>query len=100
MTNAKDLISAICESHDGPPEDLPVYIGVEYQNVLGLRKKLQVLSNRRAIAARELQEALAEINQEVRELRQSCPHWVTTFYPDASGNNDSSTECNTCGAEL
>lgn len=32
--------------------------------------------------------------------RHDCPHAVTTYEPDASGNNDSSTECDVCGMTL
>jgi hypothetical protein len=36
----------------------------------------------------------------IRGHRNSCQHELTTYYPDPSGNNDSYTECNICGAEL
>lgn len=32
--------------------------------------------------------------------RADCPHTITTYYPDASGNSDSSTECDVCGITM
>lgn len=39
-------------------------------------------------------------NKRIRELRKICPHITHTFYPDASGNNDSDYVCNDCGKDL
>lgn len=33
----------------------------------------------------------------IREVRTLCDHSDKTYHPDASGNNDSHYECNTCG---
>jgi len=35
---------------------------------------------------------------EMRALQKTCDHPLTQFYPDASGGNDSETECKVCGA--
>ena len=40
------------------------------------------------------------LRQELREAQKKCTHKHTTYYPDASGNNDSWTECDECGAEV
>lgn len=36
----------------------------------------------------------------IEEIRKECGHWVTTFHPDPSGNNDSYHECSLCGKYL
>ena len=33
-------------------------------------------------------------------ISENCPHVETTYYPDASGGNDSETCCDWCGATL
>lgn len=37
---------------------------------------------------------------DVRALQSACSHLRTTYHPDASGNNDSWTECLECGAPV
>lgn len=32
--------------------------------------------------------------------RKLCQHWKTTYHTGASGNNDSYTDCDICGAEI
>lgn len=36
----------------------------------------------------------------LREAQKQCKHEKTTYHPDPSGNNDSYTECDYCGAEI
>ena len=45
-------------------------------------------------------DTLKELDDQLAEVRQKCPHLETEYYPDASGNNDSWTECKWCGTEL
>lgn len=44
-------------------------------------------------------EAIESIKR-VNILKLRCPHYETTYYADASGNNDSSDTCDLCGLEL
>ena len=37
---------------------------------------------------------------ELREAQKICLHEHSTYFPDASGNNDSWTECDECGKTL
>lgn len=39
------------------------------------------------------------INSRIADIQKKCPHPKTTYYPDASGNNDSCYVCNVCGLE-
>jgi hypothetical protein len=41
-----------------------------------------------------------ELRKILRKSQLECKHEHTTYYPDASGNNDSWDECNFCGAML
>ncbi|HNV97497.1 MAG TPA: hypothetical protein PKL13_04330 [bacterium] len=36
----------------------------------------------------------------LKEAQNNCSHPSTTSFPDPSGNQDSSTECDICGKEL
>ena len=42
---------------------------------------------------------MKRLNAEYAKKQADCPHWLTKYYPDASGNNDSWTECEMCGME-
>lgn len=66
----------------------------------------QTLASRRAIT-KELEKLEVEYESKVdaaksaiAALAKKCPHPFTKYYPDASGNNDSTTECLTCGKNL
>ena len=48
----------------------------------------------------EFQGRLKLVFTEQSKLKKECPHPVTQYYPDASGNNDSTTTCLCCGADL
>lgn len=43
---------------------------------------------------------LKKLKEAVFNARKICPHPVTKYYPDASGNNDSTTVCLCCGADI
>jgi hypothetical protein len=43
---------------------------------------------------------MKKLNEARRIVQLECPHYLTTYYPDPSGNNDSSTQCDICGKEL
>lgn len=46
------------------------------------------------------EKVVAVLETEKTAIRLSCKHHVTKCYPDASGNNDSWTECLVCGRPL
>ena len=41
---------------------------------------------------------LARIDLELKSIQGSCPHPLTDFIPDPSGNNDSDDVCQICDA--
>lgn len=43
-----------------------------------------------------LEAKLSNIDMEIRSLQKKCPHPITEWEPDASGNNDDTTECLCC----
>jgi len=45
----------------------------------------------------EFREKMLDIDKRLTDIRNKCPHPLTKYYPDASGNNDSTTECLICG---
>lgn len=65
-----------------------------------IRQKRGELEMRKQIASNKYDQEMSDVQKELAELRQSCRHPCSTYYPDASGNNDSSTICRLCGKEL
>lgn len=45
-------------------------------------------------------EQKTELRKKIVALQEQCPHPKSTYYPDASGNNDSWSECELCGKEV
>lgn len=65
-------------------------IGTALYNIEYSRKEIE----------KQYQNNIKEVENNVRRIQHMCKHELTEYYPDASGNNDSSTECLICGKEL
>jgi len=71
-----------------------------------LAKAEKILSERRSIKRihDEMEEKVAKYKAQIRKMESemyfNCSHMATTYYPDASGNNDSETICDLCELEI
>lgn len=68
--------------------------------VARIRKRKIDLEGLVIVAEQNVDTIRKRVRTELKDLQDQCPHINTKYYPDASGNNDSSTECQDCGAEL
>jgi len=41
-----------------------------------------------------------DAEENLRLVQKQCKHWLITYYPDSSGNNDSSHVCDICDATV
>jgi len=41
-----------------------------------------------------------QIQERIKGIQRECQHYETTYYPDASGNNDSCYCCAACKSEM
>ena len=82
------------------PISLEEYLADAYNNIQRRRNKWLSIQTLYRELEDEHKEEKEKINQQLRELKQECKHEVTKYYPDASGNNDSSTVCQICDKEL
>ena len=65
-----------------------------YLDIIKARKALlKEIDDLRTYSAKAIQTK----EEEMRALQKTCNHPLTVFHPDASGNNDSETECKVCG---
>jgi hypothetical protein len=72
----------------------------QYHEAVELKKRIQEIRaqiNRIRLQAEEQIEAAEE---GIENLQKMCKHQDTTYQPDPSGNNDSTTKCNICGKYL
>lgn len=61
-------------------------------------KEIIELEKESAIAHHVYYNTMKDIWNRVARVQEQCKHVHTTYTPDASGNNDSSTDCDDCGA--
>lgn len=78
--------------------------GKERTERLGCCEKIasQIARVQRAIQIAEEEHAatMKKFDGEIEAIRVGCRHEFTKYFPDASGNNDSFSECQVCGAEV
>lgn len=62
----------------------------------------QLIDIERAITTEQVRhsEVMRRLNESRSEVQKRCAHVITKRHPDASGNNDSWTECEICGVVL
>ena len=90
-----EVIEQMCKSYKGNNLDnalkdaLAVHIDVK-SRVESIRLRLTRLEED---FKRKKQECIDQLNKE----QARCKHYDNEYFPDASGNNDSESYCNTCG---
>lgn len=95
-------------------DNMPIYQGAAHRcsfeelvaHVRGHLNELQQSCNRLTDIHKSIQAADKEYEKrqsgfksQIRALRSECPHFSTTYYPGASGN-EGYIECNICGAKI
>lgn len=62
----------------------------------------QIVDIERRIEAEKIRhsEVMRRLDESRSEVQKRCTHVITKRHPDASGNNDSWTECEICGVVL
>lgn len=65
-----------------------------------IRKEIKTLKANRAQATADYKNDMEVYETKFKEIQARCPHINTKYTPDASGNNDSSTDCEDCGKYL
>jgi len=71
--------------------------GIEYYQSIHVSR--EAVSRKIAEEKKRHDKAMAVLNATLAGIRSRCPHPDVTYYPDASGNNDSFEVCELCGAE-
>jgi hypothetical protein len=65
-----------------------------------IKEQMKKIYQDKATLKRFYDRGIEELNKRERLLMKECTHPTWTYYPDPSGNNDSSYTCNDCGKDL
>lgn len=94
------VVSPVNPGANDPRKLQAQYIADRLNECERIVKDLWRIENKRNELIVEYNDAFKALGVEVKEVREKCPHYVTTYYPDPSGNNDSETTCDICGKEM
>lgn len=102
MLNQKELEIVIQQvfSKLKPEEDHSKVLAEVLSLITEIQQKKWSIQKRSQEADDRHDKELADLRKEEIKNQQRCSHYLTKYYPDASGGNDSSTECLICGKEL
>ena len=88
------------EADASTDQTLAEYIAERYEEVRDTQWQMNKFGQEEQEVEGEYKQKLAAIAAARSRVRESCTHPLTTYHPDASGNNDSHTECDICGVEV
>jgi len=101
MTDNKEVIKRLIEEYNihninKLEETLAEHIANQQKAIQRTEFSVSSIEKRKIKEKERHRLAMKELDQELRKVQEECRHLSTTYYPDASGNNDSHVECNHC----
>lgn len=87
----ESLIKAAMEKYKTPKE-----MAVAINSVLSVEKEASSIRNEMNRVEGEYKKQMDALNKKLAVVKSSCPHLVTSYHPDPSGNSDSYHECEHC----
>lgn len=91
----KETIARLVKEYSG--DDLASYLSQAIDDDKGLRIEASGLKKMELEEKNRHDAELKRLRGKWVALAGRCPHHEATYYPDASGNNDSETICDVCG---
>ena len=76
------------------------YLMSKLDNIKSITTQINTQKRELDSAEKIYKTILTNFNLKIRDVQQTCPHILTTYYPDASGGNSSETICDICGKSL
>jgi len=92
-----ETIKKLVDEFKGEQSELGDYIANAIETDKTLHQELRSITRDEQDEEERHKKAVGEINARRVDLQKQCPHLETTYYPDASGNNDSEHICDLCG---
>lgn len=94
----KDTLKMLSQIYKG--DDLVGFLRDVDNEAEATKAKIRQLDQETEEEKQRHKEAMRAIGQKYADVSASCNHYQTTYYPDPSGNNDSSITCDICGKEV
>jgi hypothetical protein len=79
-----------------PPDQLAIRAFQELELAEKVYKKIRHLEQEKRNLLTQYEAGIKAINEELKNAQKDCKHWDQSFFPDASGNNDSEYQCDIC----
>lgn len=103
MLDMRKLLNTFERSYENDASEgqtLSDYMAERYDEVRAHQRHVRHLQKEEESIRARCEKELSDIQCNLCQIQESCTHPCTTYHPDASGNNDSMTECDICGVEL
>ena len=101
MDVTKELIDYILEKcKKQKPENEAEAIALCLKHYETCHRDRLAFDKQRKAAKEEYEKQLKRIDETEKIMQGACDHPARTFHADSSGNNDSWSECQICGAEI
>lgn len=100
MTDEKTLQKLITEydaEDPGESRSLAKYLEDRLGEIHRIKSSVASVERRKREERNRHESEMKRLDEKLAGIQKECPHISTTYHPDASGNNDSSVECNHCG---
>ncbi len=97
------LLLQYCKDNIGgftDPKIMSKYIGDEVKRIQSISDDIDYYNENINNIQKEMMSKIDAESVKIRNVKKTCKHELTKYYPDASGNNDSWTECSICGTTL
>ncbi len=100
-TDEKTLQKFITEydaEDPGESRSLAKYLEDRLSEISSIKRSVFFVEKRKREERNRHESEMKKLDEKLIGIQKECLHISTTYHPDASGNNDSHTECNHCGA--
>lgn len=71
----------------------------QFRKAVDTKTYIESLDNELRRLDADYKKRMADVEAKIRDARDLCGHAITRYFPDPSGNNDSTTICEICGKE-
>lgn len=96
----ESLINIYNNKQDKKQQSLAEFIDHQLRVTQELYLAQEEIIKRKTFIEKQYKADMKNIDDSYKQLIKKCEHPLTTYHPDPSGNNDSTTLCLICGKEI
>lgn len=94
MNISKSVLKQLIDDYRGG--DLAEYLSTKLNSLNEIKAKLLLVYEKMDEEVSKHGNAMRELNSQLSQIQDRCPHLHRTFYGDVSGSNDPYHECDLC----